>query len=215
MNIFYLIIVFFTFLAGESKNLKFSTFFIMLNSLFISVAVLFMGYIYGILSFYFIFFIDLLVRTLIIPLLIFKSLRNRSSIEIKPAIIHPLSIALSIVILSLTYHFVNIMRFNYFIESLPSVTCGITLFVYGFYLLAAKNDIFKMVLSFFIIENGIHLIMISLIPSMPKLIEIALTFNFVLAVLFFFLISTKLYETYVTEEIEKLRKTKMIYRLED
>lgn len=206
MEIIYIAILFFTFLAGEAKSLKFSALSLVPHCLFIVVAVFAIGYIYGISSLYLIGTIDLIVRAILMPLFLLKCLKNRLEKEMKPSISHPLSIALSIVVLSVGYHFVELFKASQLPQVLSSFSCGLTLFIYGLYLLISKTDMVKMITSFFIIENGIHFLIISMIPHMSKLIEISLTFNFVVAALFFVYITVRLNEVFAREEIKKFKE---------
>jgi len=215
MELIFISILILTFLAGESKNLRFSVYCLIANSLFIVTSIFLMGSYYDITSLYWIALLDLLVRVFIVPLFILKSIKNRIQREIKPTISHPLSIALSIVVLSLVYHFMGIFKTMHLPQVLPSFACGITLFIYGLYLLISKNDTVKMVICFFIIENGVHLLIISLIPHLPKFIEFTLTINFTVAISFFLYIILRLNEIIVKEEIEKIRQIKTVHRLEE
>jgi hydrogenase-4 component E len=215
MELIFISILILTFFAGESKNLRFSVYCLIANSLFIVIAVFVMGFYYDIKSLYWIALLDLFVRVLICPLFILKSIKNRIQIETKPTISHPLSIALSIVVISLFYHFMGIFKTMNLPQVLPSFACGITLFIYGLYLLISKNDTVKMVICFFIVENGIHLLIISLIPRLPKFIEFTLSLNFIVAISFFLYIILRLNEILVEEEIEQHKQTKVIHRLEE
>ncbi|GAB5046106.1 hypothetical protein [Thermodesulfovibrio sp. TK110] len=206
MKIIYIIILFFTFLAGEAKSLKFSTLSLVPHSLFIVVAVFAIGYISEIPSLYMIGVVDLIVRAVLIPVFLLKCLKNRIETEEKPSISHPLSIALSIVVLSVGFHFVEIFKASQLPQVLSSFSCGLTLFIYGFYLFISKKDMVKMIISFFIVENGIHFLIISMIPHMPKLIEISLTFNFVVVVLFFVYLTVRLNEVFFREEMRKFKE---------
>lgn len=206
MEIIFIAILFFTFLAGEATSLKFSTLSLVPHSLLIVVAVFTIGYIYEISSLYLIGVVDLVVRAILMPLFLLKCLKNRVETEEKPSISHPLSIALSIVVLSVGYHFVKIFTVYQLPQVLSGFSCGLTLVIYGLYLFISKKDMIKMIISFFIIENGIHFLIISMIPHMPKLIEISLTFNFVVAVLFFVYLTIRLNEVFFREEIKKFKE---------
>lgn len=192
MEIINVAVLIFTFFIGETKNLKTCSYGLMAQSLFILIGVLWIGYFYNIPSLYFIALLDLAVRALLMPYVILKSVQGENEREVKPTISHPLSIALSIVILSVVYRFVEVVRNFSLTEALPPFSCGATLLIYGLFLFVSKSDYRKLMLSFFIIENGIHFLIISLIPKMPKIIEISLTLNFVLALLFFLYIIGKL-----------------------
>lgn len=192
MEIINVAVLIFTFFIGETKNLKTCSYGLMAQSLFILIGVLWIGYVYNIPSLYFIALLDLAVRALLMPYVILKSVQGENEREVKPTISHPLSIALSIVILSVVYRFVEVVRNFSLTEALPPFSCGATLLIYGLFLFVSKSDYRKLMLSFFIIENGIHFLIISLIPKMPKIIEISLTINFVLALLFFLYIIGKL-----------------------
>lgn len=192
MEIINVAVLIFTFFIGETKNLKTCSYGLMAQSLFILIGVLLIGYFYNIPSLYFIALLDLAVRALLMPYVILKSVQGENEREVKPTISHPLSIALSIVILSVVYRFVEVVRNFSLTEALPPFSCGATLLIYGLFLFVSKSDYRKLMLSFFIIENGIHFLIISLIPKMPKIIEISLTINFVLALLFFLYIIGKL-----------------------
>lgn len=192
MEIINVAVLIFTFFIGETKNLKTCSYGLMAQSLIILIGVLWIGYFYNIPSLYFIALLDLAVRALLMPYVILKSVQGENEREVKPTISHPLSIALSIVILSVVYRFVEVVRNFSLTEALPPFSCGATLLIYGLFLFVSKSDYRKLMLSFFIIENGIHFLIISLIPKMPKIIEISLTINFVLALLFFLYIIGKL-----------------------
>lgn len=192
MEIINVAVLIFTFFIGETKNLKTCSYGLMAQSLIILIGVLWIGYFYNIPSLYFIALLDLAVRALLMPYVILKSVQGENEREVKPTISHPLSIALSIVILSVVYRFVEVVRNFSLTEALPPFSCGATLLIYGLFLFVSKSDYRKLMLSFFIIENGIHFLIISLIPKMPKIIEISLTLNFVLALLFFLYIIGKL-----------------------
>lgn len=192
MEIINVAVLIFTFFIGETKNLKTCSYGLMAQSLIILIGVLWIGYFYNIPSLYFIALLDLAVRALLMPYVILKSVQGENEREVKPTISHPLSIALSIVILSVVYRFVEVVRNFSLTEALPPFSCGATLLIYGLFLFVSKSDYKKLMLSFFIIENGIHFLIISLIPKMPKIIEISLTLNFVLALLFFLYIIGKL-----------------------
>ncbi len=207
MEIIYIAILFFTFLAGEAKSLKFSVLSLIPHSLFIVIVVFTIGYINKIPSLYLIGIADLVVRAILMPILLLKCLKNRVEIEIKPSISHPLSIALSIVVLSVGYHFVKTFKSFYLPHVISNFSCGLTLFIYGFYLFISKRDIVKMIIGFFIIENGIHFLIISMIPHMPKFIEFSLTFNFIVATLFFVYLTVRINEISVIEEIKKFKES--------
>lgn len=192
MEIINVAVLIFTFFIGETKNLKTCSYGLMAQSLFILIGVLWIGYVYNIPSLYLVALLDLAVRALLMPYVILKSVQGENEREVKPTISHPLSIALSIVILSVGYRFVEVVRNFSLIEALPPFSCGATLLIYGLFLSVSKSDYRKLMLSFFIIENGVHFLIVSLIPKMPKIIEIALTLNFVLALLFFLYIIGKL-----------------------
>jgi len=62
-----------------------------------------------------------------------------------------------------------------------------------------------MIISFFIIENGIHLLIIGMIPHMSKFIEISLTFNFVVAIIFLVYLILRLNEVFLQEKLKNLK----------
>lgn len=206
MELIYIIVLFFAFLTVESKNLKTSLISLTLNSLFISISVFLLGYFNNIPSLYLIGFLDIFVRAILIPVVLSKSLKNRISTEIKPSVSYPLSIALSIVILSVVYHFLEIYKSLYLPNVLQGLPCGITLFIYGFYLLLSKRDLFKMVISFIVIENGIHLFLISTIPFLSKFLEFVLTFNYIVAIFLFNYLLFRINEISFKEELQKIKE---------
>lgn len=206
MEIIYLAILFFTFIAGESKNLKLSSCSLVPHSLLIAISVFATAYIGNIASLYLIAVVDVMVRAFLMPILLIILLKNRLEREVKPSITHPLSIALSIVVLSVGYNFVDTIKISIFPSVLSCFSAGFTLFIYGLFLLLSKRDTAKMIISFFIIENGIHLLIISMIPHMPKIIELALTLNFVIALFFLIYVTIRLNEILILEEIKKIER---------
>ncbi len=75
MELIFISILILTFFAGESKNLRFSVYCLIANSLFIVIAVFVMGFYYDIKSLYWIALLDLFVRVLICAYLYLSLLR--------------------------------------------------------------------------------------------------------------------------------------------
>lgn len=215
MEIIYIALLFFTFIAGESRNLKLASYILIPQGILIALSVLIFAHIKGIYSFYVVALLDLFVRAFLMPTVLIILLRSRLEKEDKPIITHPLSIALSIVVLSVGYNFIDTIKINNFPNVLSCFTAGFTLSIYGLFLLLSKRDMVKMIISFFIIENGIHFFIISMLPNMPKTIEIGLTFNFIIAILFFIYITKNLNILFITEQIKKLKTGNKVFKLEE
>lgn len=205
MEIIYTALLFFTFVAGELRNLKLASYSLVPQGLLIAISVYLIAYMRNIPSLYLIASIDILVRAILMPTVLIILLRSRLEKEDKPTITHPLSIALSIVGLSVGYNFIDTIRITNFPSVLSCFTAGLTLFIYGLFLLLSKRDMVKMIISFFIIENGIHFFIISMLPNIPKTIEIGLTFNFIIAILFYIYITMKLNILSIMEQVKKLK----------
>ncbi len=215
MEIIYIALLFFTFVAGESRNLKFASYSLIPQGLLIAISVYLLAYMRNISSFYLIASLDILVRAILMPTVLIILLKSRLEKEDKPTITHPLSIALSIVVLSVGYNFMDTIRITSFPNVLSCFTAGFTLFIYGLFLLLSKRDMVKMIISFFIIENGIHFLIISMLPNMPKTIEIGLTFNFIIAILFFIYITMKLNILSIMEQVKKFKIDNNAFNFEE
>ncbi len=190
MEVIYVLILFFAFIAGESKNLRISSYFLIPQGLLISISLFMLGYFNEMHSLYLIGFLDLIVRATILPFILIQVFKN-IEVERKPSIVLPLSIPVSIVLLAVGYHFALELKNIILPQFLSCFPTGLTLFIFGLFLIVSKADILKMIISFFIIENGIHLMIIGIIPRMPKTFEIALTFNFILAMTLFIYIGLR------------------------
>ncbi len=190
MEVIYVLILFFAFIAGESKNLKTSSVFLIPQGLLISISLFMLGYFHEVSSLYIIGILDLIVRAAVLPFILIQVFKNIEE-EKKPSIVLPLSIPISIVLLALGYHFALELKNIIFHQFLSCFPAGLTLFVFGLFLIVSKADILKIIISFFIIENGIHLMIIGLVPYTPKTFEIALTFNFILAMTLFIYIGLR------------------------
>ncbi len=213
MEIIYMALLFFTFVAGESRNLKLASYILMPQGILIAISVFIFAHIKGISSFYVVALLDLVVRAFLMPTVLIILLRSRLEKEDKPIITHPLSIALSIVVLSVGYNFIDTVRSTNFSNVLSCFTAGFILFIYGLFLLLSKRDMVKMIISFFILENGIHLFIISMLPQIPKIIELGLTFNFILAILFFIYITIKFNMLSIMEQVKRMKTEKEIFKL--
>lgn len=215
MDIIYIALLFFTFVAGESRNLKLASYILIPQGLLIAISVFIFAHIKGISSFYVVALLDLVVRAFLMPTVLIILLRSRLEKEDKPIITHPLSIALSIVVLSVGYNFIDTVRSINFPNVLSCFTAGCILFIYGLFLLLSKRDMVKMIVSFFILENGIHFFIISMLPKIPKIIELGLTFNFIIALLFFIYITMKFNMLNIMEQVKKMKREKEFYKLEE
>jgi hydrogenase-4 component E len=202
--------------AAELRNLKWATIAIGIQSLFLVGIICSFAYLSGNPSLYWWGVTAFVIKTLLIPSLLWIYIRKVSVSEVKPIIPLIPSVVIIAIIVTLTYHYTHAYLYPYFVASLPPVytaiaetagvnlALGLAIFVLGIYILLVRRDIIKVVIGLVVLENGAHLALVSLAPTLQETAEIGIVCNLVIASWLLLYLSSKIYELWKTKDTTSL-----------
>jgi hydrogenase-4 component E len=125
----------------------------------------------------------------IIPTLLWTYLRYHPQTEIRPMVGFRLSLGILAIVLIAFYNLAH--TYVEFVAPTPAatleparsnLTVALTVFVLGMYVLLTRRDAIKTVIGLCLLENGVHLSLVLLAPTLPETTIIGIVSNVVIAV---------------------------------
>ena len=120
--------------------------------------------------------VALVTKALLIPALLLSYLRRVGEDEVGPSIgFGPSVVIASIVMVAfykLTHHHVGLLAASPLTSEEPfrtNLAVALTIFCLGMYTLISRRDAVKSVVAICLLENGVHLSLVSLAPDMPEM----------------------------------------------
>jgi hydrogenase-4 component E len=121
-------------------------------------------------------FVALATKALLIPALLFAYLRRTGEDEVPPSIGFGPSVIIAGIIMvafyKLTHHHVDLLAASPATAAEPfrtNLAVALTIFCLGMYTLISRRDAVKSVIAICLLENGVHLSLVSLAPGMPEM----------------------------------------------
>jgi len=156
-----------------------------------------------------------ITKVIIIPLIIWHYVKRIPRIEYKPFI----GFAVSVFIIAV----ISLVFFNLFqkvidflaptaastqepIRSL--LASAFTIFMLGLYTLGTRKDAVKTVIGLALLENGIHLVLLSLVPNLSETTMIGILTNVIAVVFILLYLSRTIYEVFGSTDTTKLSELK-------
>jgi hydrogenase-4 component E len=203
-------------LAAELRNLKQATIAMALQSLLLVTIMSSFGYLSGNSSLYWWAVTAFIIKVLLIPWLLWVYIRKMSASEVKPMIGLIPSVIIIAIMLPITYYYTLTYLYPYFAECLPPVyrgiaeaagvnlSLGFAILTLGIYVLLIRRDIIKIVIGLVILENGVHLTLLSLAPTLDEASEIGITCNLVIASWLLLYLAKNIYKLWGTKDTTSL-----------
>lgn len=167
-----------------ARNFKISVWFYIIHSFLMSFIFIWYGYFVGNQWFYLWAFSTMMFRVVIIPFApggLFYSIKRLMPREVKPILTFGPSLlfisALVVATWWVFHTYVYLIATNSAILEEPARTnlaIAFTVFVLGLYTLLTRRDAIKTVLGLAIMENGIHLTLVDLTPTMSETVILGL-----------------------------------------
>ena len=202
--------------AAELRNLKWATFALALQSLLLVAIISGFGYLSNSPSLYWWAVTAFIMKVLLIPWLLWIYIRKMPTPEVKPMISLIPSIIVMAIILPATYYYTHTLLHPYFVECLPlaykgiadtagvNLGLGFTILALGIYVLLIRRDIIKIVIGLVILENGVHLTLVSLAPTLEEASEIGIACNLVIASWLLLYLAKNIYKLWGTKDTTSL-----------
>jgi len=175
-------------LAVEIRNLKSATIALCIQALFLSSIFAVFASLFNNPSIYWWSLTVVITKVVIIPWLLLIYIRKLPKAEVTPLIGYTLSISILSIILIIFYRFVH--TFIEFIAPTPEamaeparscLTLSFMIFALGLYVLVVRKDAIKIVIGLCLLENGVHLSLVTLAPGLPETTVIGIATNVVIA----------------------------------
>lgn len=188
-------------LAVEIRNLKIATIALCIQAFFLSSIFTTFALIFNNPSIYWWSLTVLITKVIIIPWLLFRYVRKLPKAEVTPFIGYTLSISILSIILIVFYRFIH--TFIEFVAPTPEamveparscLTLSFMIFALGLYVLIVRKDAIKIVIGLCLLENGVHLSLVTLAPGLPETTVIGIATNVVVAAWLLLYLTGRIFE---------------------
>ena len=199
-----------SYLIIELRNLRHSAYAYILQSLLMcSLFVIFASQNPGL---YYWALTAFVTKVVIIPYLLLRYIRRTTNEEFPPLIGHLGSILLISIIVVILYRVTH--QYVEFIAPTPSATkepfrtnlaVSLTIFIMGLYCILVRRDAIKTVHGLLILENGVHLSLVSLAPLIKETAIIGIVTDVVIAVYLLLYVIFGVYEKFGSTDTFQLK----------
>jgi len=206
--------------AAELRNLRWATIAIGIQSLLLVGIICSFAYLSSNHSLYWWAATAFIIKVLLIPWLLWTYTRKMPISEVKPIIGLAVSLPIIAIILVTTYLYTNVYLYPNFVNVLPPVyqgivqtaginlSLGLAIFTLGIYILLVRRDTIKIVIGLVVMENGAHLVLVSLAPTLQETAEIGIACNLVITSWLLLYLSSKIFELWKTKDSTSLSELK-------
>ena len=189
-------------LAVEIRNLRLATIAICVQAFFLSSIFTAFAPLFSNPSLYWLGLTVFITKVIIIPWLLFIYIRRLPKAEVTPLVGYTLSILILAAILVIFYRFVHTSI--EFIAPTPEamaeparscLALSFIIFALGLYVLVARKDAVKIVIGLCLLENGVHLSLVTLAPRLPETTVIGIATNVVVAAWLLLYLTGRIFKT--------------------
>lgn len=176
-------------LAVEVRNLRHAVACLALQSALLASIFATFAYLTSTPSLYYLALTALVTKVVVIPLLLWYHIAQLPEREVQPVIGFHISVAIVAIMTVICYRFMH--TYVQFVSPTPqaaleparsSLAVSFTVFALGLYVLMARRDAVKIIIGLILLENGIHLSLVTLAPTFPQTTVLAISTNVVVAV---------------------------------
>lgn len=202
--------------AVEIRNLKLSAWALCIQSLFLCSIFAAFGLMSKNETLYWWVLSTFVTKVIFVPWLLLYYIRRLPKVEVRPILGFGVSLALLFGFLIIFYRFVHTYiefiaptREALFEPARSSLAIAFTIFVLGLYVMVAKKDAIKIVIGLCILENGVHLSLVTLAPKLPETTVFGITTNIVVAAFLLLYLTERIFKeigTIDTVELSHLKR---------
>ena len=211
----YLIHFIFSLLAAELRNLKLSVVAITIQSLFLAGILVTFANIADNPSLYWWSLTALITKVIIIPYLLWLYIRQLPTAETRPWLGTVPSVAVMFILVVIFYGF-----FHTNVEFLAptmqaaveparsNLALALTICVLGLWILLVRRDAAKAVIGLVLLENGVHLSLVTLAPTLPETTIIGIVTNVIITVWLLLYLAGRIFRALGTTDTAMLSELK-------
>ena len=198
------------YLIIEIKNLRYATYVYILQSLL--MCSLFLTYAGQNPRLYYWALTALVTKVFIIPFMLLRTIRRTKVLEVPPVIGYLGSIIFLTVVIVIFYRLTH--KYVDFIAPTPLATqepfrtnlaVSLALFVMGLYCILVRRDAIKAVLGLTILQNGVHLSLVTLVPLLEETGVIGIITDLVIAVVLLLYLTQGVYQKFGSTDTFNLK----------
>ncbi len=201
--------------AVEIRNLRSTAFAYLLHSIFLCAIIISYAILKDNPSLFLWALTCFITKVVVLPYMILRFIRMLPPIEHRPLIGFGISVTLVSVILVVFFHLFK----NYLFllaptdvamqEPVRSLLAGaFTIFTLGIWTLLTRRDAIKTVIGLALLENGVHLILLALTPTLRETTMIGILTNVVAVVFLLLYLSSNIYQVFGSTDTVKLSELK-------
>ena len=202
-------------IAVEMRNLRVTVIFYFFHSIFLCSIIVSYAYLMHNPTLYLWSVTCFITKVLIIPTLLWKFVQRVPSREYRPVIGFGASMfILSVIVMAFftlfrTYLYLLAPTHVATVEPVRSLLAvAFTIFMVGVYTLLTRRDAIKTVIGLALLENGVHLVLLALVPNLAETTMIGILTNVVVVVGLLLYLSTTIYEVFGTTDTAQLSELK-------
>jgi len=211
----YLIHFAFSLLAAELRNLKWSIVAITIQSLFLTSILATFANIAANPSLYWWSLTSLITKVIIIPLLLLLYIRQLPTAETRPWLGTAPSVAAMFILVVIFYSFLH-TNVEFIAPTLQAaveparsnLALSLTICALGLWVLLLRKDAAKAVIGLVLLENGVHLSLVTLAPTLPETTIIGIITNVIITVWLLLYLAGRIFQTLGTTDTATLSELK-------
>lgn len=201
--------------AAEIRNLKTSTVFLMLQSLLLALIIAAFAGRSQNYSLYWWVALTVATKVIIIPWLLWVHIKKTQVMEIKPLVSFVVSFIVLAIFLVAFYQMIH--TYASFVAptaaaavepARSALALSFTIFVLGLYVLVIHRDAVKIIIGLHLIENGVHLALVTLVPQLPVTTVLGIVSNVVVAAVMLLFLTDNIYKAFGSSDTLKLSSLK-------
>lgn len=211
----YLVHFGFSLLAAELRNLKWSVAAIVVQSLTLAGILVAFADIGPNPSLYWWGFTTLATKVVIIPYLLWRYIRRLPTAETRPWLGTLPSVAVMLVVVVVFYSFLH-THVEFIAPSMEAaleparsnLALSLTICVLGLWVLLVRRDAVKAVIGLVLLENGVHLALVTLAPTLPETTVIGIVTNVIITVWLLLYLAGRIFQALGTTDTAVLSELK-------
>jgi hydrogenase-4 component E len=201
--------------AAEIRNLKTATGFLLVQSLLLALIIVAFAEKSQNYTLYWWAGLTVVTKAMIIPGLLWWHIKRTNYIEVKPLVSFVVSfIVLAVFLISfyqMIHTYVNFLAPTAAASAEPSrsaLALAFTIFVLGLYVLVVHRDAVKIIIGLHLIENGVHLALVTLVPQLPVTTILGIVSNVVVAAVMLLWLTENIYKEFGSADTMQLSTLK-------
>jgi len=211
----YLLHFVFSLFAAELRNLRLSILAIVIQSLFLATILAAFAVISDNPTLYWWSLTALITKVILIPYLLWRYVRQLPTAETRPWLSTGPSVAVMLILAIVIYGFLH-TNVEFIAPSIQAsmeparsnLALSLTICTLGLWVLVVRKDAVKAVIGLVLLENGVHLSLVTLAPTLPETTILGIVSNVIITVWLLIYLAGRIYQTLGTTDTSMLSELK-------